>query len=148
LTLKYFLYKIPNMAKHLEREPSAPEATYIFVGEKRSNRSITVNAVLGDRKYCSKNLIEALEANGINPENQTFLNLFCDGDGLIMNDESLKKIKESIKTKATVVGMGKSVQKCLEELGIKHLKLVHPAARGSIRKTERYAAHVAEILKK
>ena len=46
----------------------------------------------------------------------------------------------------TVVGMGKIVQDQLDERDIPHLKLVHPAARGKIRRKDRYLKHCEKVL--
>lgn len=41
---------------------------------------------------------------------------------------------------------GRLAAKPLFEVGFRHIALVHPAARGRIRKRERYHAHVKERL--
>ncbi|MFZ2202302.1 MAG: hypothetical protein WAV56_02785, partial [Microgenomates group bacterium] len=78
---------------------------------------------------------------GINPSEQEFINLFCD-DGDI-NSEAVAYL---LSTSLQVVGMGRLVQNGLDEEGIDHLKIVHPAARGKIRKKSRYKAHVRKVL--
>lgn len=45
-----------------------------------------------------------------------------------------------------IVALGKRVSVALARLGIDHVALVHPAARGRIRKRERYIKHVADTL--
>jgi hypothetical protein len=47
-----------------------------------------------------------------------------------------------------VIAMGRKVQRELERKGFPHLRIVHPAARGTIRKKERYAAHLRAVLGK
>ena len=136
------------MAKNLEREPNISENIFVFVGEKRSNRAIELGVIWQDKKLAAKSLLEALEANGIDPQKQIFLNLFFDGEGHKMIEESAEKIKGLADDGAVIVGMGKLVQSYLEELNINHLKIIHPAARGKIRKSENYIAHIAEVLKK
>jgi hypothetical protein len=42
----------------------------------------------------------------------------------------------------TVVAMGNQIARRLEEAGVPHLKIVHPAARGIIRRAENYDAHI------
>jgi hypothetical protein len=43
--------------------------------------------------------------------------------------------------------MGRVASSVLSRHDIAHVQMVHPAARGRIRKKERYAAHVQEVLK-
>ncbi|MGH2356306.1 MAG: hypothetical protein ACRDJN_32270, partial [Chloroflexota bacterium] len=45
-----------------------------------------------------------------------------------------------------IVGMGRLVQRVLAAAGIPHRALIHPAARGAIRQTACYRAHVAAVL--
>jgi len=119
---------------------------FVFVGEKRSNRAIEMNVNWQDGKLAARSLIRALRASGINYQEQVFLNLFYDKDGYEIRSYSSEKIKELAKNGAIIVGMGKLIQKHLEKLGIKHLKLTHPAARGKIRKKETYTEHVSKVL--
>ena len=45
-----------------------------------------------------------------------------------------------------IVAMGAKVQKALRAEGINFIPIVHPAARGAIRKKERYIEHIREAL--
>ncbi|HEV8638552.1 MAG TPA: hypothetical protein VG370_30440 [Chloroflexota bacterium] len=51
-----------------------------------------------------------------------------------------------VRTGVVVVGMGCKVQAELDGAGVGHLRLVHPAARGLIRRRATYQAHVAAVL--
>lgn len=120
---------------------------FVFVGERRSNRAKQMGVKWGDNALCSKTLCDALRFSGIDPATQIFLNLFRDGQlGLIVNPRSLRHIKNNVKRGSIIVGMGRNVQRVLDAAGIQHLKLIHPAARGSIRRTQLYKMHVLNVL--
>ena len=108
---------------------------FLFVGEERSARAIEMDVRWEDGALAAKQLFDALNVHGIDPAAQKFTNLFERG--------GLKAIREHV---GVVVGMGSKVQKELKKRNIEHVALVHPAARGKIRKKERYAAHVGEQL--
>jgi hypothetical protein len=58
----------------------------------------------------------------------------------------LKALQEAKARGATVLAMGRLVQAELARRHIPHRPMVHPAARGRIRKRERYVEHVREVL--
>lgn len=45
-----------------------------------------------------------------------------------------------------IVAMGRKVQAGLARLGIPYIALTHPAARGAVRRKDRYAAEVRLVL--
>ena len=111
---------------------------YLFVGEERSKRAIKLGLTWADGGLAAKPLFEALRACNVNPADCQFTNWFERGGKVAVTraqDEG-----------RVVVALGKKVSKALTERRITHLKLVHPAARGRIRKRERYVAHVKEKL--
>lgn len=108
---------------------------YLFVGEERSERAKELGLTWESGGLAAKQLFDALKACGIDPKTVNFTNWFEYGG----------KTKTT-NWPGTVVAMGRKVQQALEERNIPHLKLTHPAARGKIRKKERYIAHLAEVL--
>jgi hypothetical protein len=109
--------------------------TLLFVGEKRSNRAIELKVTWKDGALAGKQLFDALHSIGIDPHQCNFCNIFERGG------------KSTIKQhNGTIIGMGKKVQIELDRLDIPHVKIIHPAARGKIRKKELYIAHVRDAL--
>lgn len=108
---------------------------YLFVGEKRSELAIKMNVTWIDGRLAAKQLFDALKENNINPQDHYFTNWFERGT------------KTSVREfPGVVVAMGNKVANALSKAKIKHIKIVHPAARGSIRKKENYFAHIKEKL--
>jgi hypothetical protein len=80
-----------------------------------------------------------------------FLNLWRT-PGLGPTDERLapgvlRRLQEAKRTGAVVVALGRLVERELSRRRIPHRTMVHPAARGKIRKRERYVEHVREVLR-
>jgi hypothetical protein len=119
---------------------------YLFVGEKRSPTAIRMGVTWEDGRLCAKNLHEALVGAGIDPSEVTFANLWRD-DGALDGNALYEWLPRATRWwGVTIVALGVKVQAVLEQHDIPHIKLCHPAARGSIRKRERYQAHVREVL--
>jgi hypothetical protein len=112
----------------------------LFVGEEPSETAKANGWKWGDGHLCSKTLLEAFDFAGFPRHKAEFLNLFTDGQ---INKKNLNQIRASL---TPVVGMGNKVQKVLNRYGVRHIPLIHPAARGSIRRTENYQQHVKEQL--
>jgi hypothetical protein len=108
----------------------------LFVGEKRSQRAIDMDVTWKDGALAAKQLFDALVPLGIDPRKCDFCNLFEDGGEELV-----------LSYTGDIIGMGKIVQQKLEDLEVEHFKIVHPAARGKIRRKDRYAAHLKEALK-
>lgn len=106
----------------------------LFVGERRSNKAKTMDVRWQDGALAAKPLFEALRECGINPVDCTFVNWFEGGKAATRRHVGV------------VVAMGNKVQQALDAEGINYIPLVHPAARGLIRRTDRYRAHVAKQL--
>lgn len=105
---------------------------YLFVGEKRSPRAVKMKVTLQDGRLAAKQLFDALEACNINPKEQEYCNWFEGGKG---------KVRV---WKGVIVAMGKKVSNALKKEDIEHIQIIHPAARGKIRKKELYYQHVME----
>lgn len=123
---------------------------YIFIGERQSHQAVKINATWQNGKLAAKQLHDALRALHIDPSDQRYVNLWSrPGVGTLADPvdvSALSYIAESIALGYTVIGMGQLVSRALTEHGITHLLIVHPAARGAIRKKERYVAHVGSVL--
>lgn len=91
---------------------------------------------------------------GVDPAVHQYVNLWTDNAaGTTYGDfkpgilgQTVTRIKRANSEGDVVVALGKRVSTELAKRGIVHVALVHPAARGKIRKRERYHAHVAERL--
>lgn len=122
----------------------------LFVGERQSHLAAKINATWQNGKLAAKQLHDALRALNIEPAEQRYCNLWTTpGVGPIAEDvdaSALMCIAESVAMGYTVIGMGQLVSKALTEQGVTHLLIVHPAARGAIRKKARYTAHLADVL--
>ena len=112
---------------------------YLFVGEQRSELAKRMNVRWRDGRLAAVPLFDALTQLGIDPlVDCIFTNAFERGN--------VGVIRLAYQQGLTIVAMGKKAQGELERRRVPHLKMVHPAARGRIRKRERYIAHVAEVL--
>ena len=122
----------------------------LFIGERQSHLAKTLDATWQNGKLAAKQLHDALRALNIDPAAQRYVNLWSrPGTGPIkdyVEVSALVYIAESIAMGYTIIGMGQLVSRELSRRSITHLLIVHPAARGAIRKKERYAAHLADIL--
>jgi hypothetical protein len=118
---------------------------FIFVGENRSPRAIQLGVTWYDGRLAAKTLYDGLHAIGLDPKGQTFVNLWTDRGEL--DRQVLKFLTEGLEfTSWRVVGMGRKVCQELTRHYILHLEIIHPAARGKIRKTALYQAHLKEKL--
>lgn len=114
---------------------------YLFVGERRSNRAIAMGVTWENGRLAGHTLFFALREIGLDPDEQQFMNVFHD-DGTL-DDYTLQLLRES---KESIVALGRIVQRELTRAGIPHTAMIHPAARGAIRLSSRYRAHVAAVL--
>lgn len=105
---------------------------YLFVGEKRSERAKKMGVTLQDGRLAAKQLFDALEHCNINPQEQEYCNWFEGGKGKVRGWDG------------PIVAMGEKVANALKKENIEHIQIVHPAARGKIRKKELYCQHVME----
>jgi hypothetical protein len=124
---------------------------YLFVGEKPSDKAKQIGATWESRQLAGRTLADALDALAVGEEARTFINLFGDTpDAPLANTKRVQlragRIRARQREGFVIVGLGRNVQQMLEHHGIEHRKLTHPAARGKIRRRDRYAAHVREVL--
>ena len=115
---------------------------YLFVGEKRSQKAIDMGVTWVDGRLAAKQLFDALRAVGIDPDAQRYDNLFEEDPP----DRARRRVRRAAEAGWVVVGLGQKVCAHLREYGIRHVPLTHPAARGTIRRKDRYAAHVRAAL--
>ncbi len=108
---------------------------------------VTYGATWTDGRLAAKTLFEALREVGIDPNAQYFVNLFEDAPGYRLDAEVVGRLRALADSGHELVGMGRRVQRALARLGIAHTPLVHPAARGEIRATDRYRRHVRDALR-
>lgn len=121
----------------------------LFVGECRSLTAKRRGWTWKDGRLAAKPLFEALAAMGVDPAAHEFINLWTDADPPFVPPRRALYIKMKRETDGyAIVALGKRVSAELAKRGVDHVALVHPAARGRIRKRERYVAHVRERLSK
>ena len=106
----------------------------LFIGERRSELAKKMGVRWEDRALASKQLHDALEAAGFKHP-ALFVNIATPGAFTFIKNHTGPR-----------VGMGRKVQLWLAKRGLVHIPLTHPAARGSIRRKENYAAHVRSTL--
>jgi hypothetical protein len=141
------------MAKGERRHSS--RGRLVFVGECRSLTAQKKGWTWEDGRLAAKPLFEALRAMGVDPAAHQYVNLWTDN----ASGETYASLAPGV-TPGTlavlgacrdaghiIVALGQRVSAELTERAFTHVALVHPAARGRIRKRERYIAHVAERLR-
>lgn len=107
----------------------------LFIGERRSERAISMGVTWADGHLAAKTLFDALRECGIDPLECQFVNWFEPGGSkIVQNHPGIR------------VAMGRKVQRELERRGLVHIPLIHPAARGTIRLKDNYIAHVKTAL--
>ncbi len=119
----------------------------IFVGECRSLTAQRKNWTWRDGRLAAKPLFEALAAMGIDPALQIYVNLWTDDSVTpTVPWQRVARLREERTRGVVIVALGQRVSRELVRRGVDHVAIVHPAARGRIRKRERYVAHVRERL--
>ncbi|RJQ27078.1 hypothetical protein C4577_02030 [Candidatus Parcubacteria bacterium] len=120
---------------------------YLFIGERPSNKALQMGVNWEDGRLAAKQLFDALLANGIDPTQQVFINWFKHLDGPFVAKRGIKSTIGRIKNVGyQPVALGRRVSKAMTEAQIDHLFMIHPAARGKIRKKSRYIKHVRKVL--
>jgi hypothetical protein len=102
-----------------------------------------------DGRLAAKQLFDSLRSLGIQPETQSYGNAFHNGFERIHVPKAWlrRTLRRAISRKETVVAMGQRVHALLLTMGVAHIEIVHPAARGRIRKKSRYTRHLKERLR-
>lgn len=114
---------------------------FLFVGERPSPRAKAIGATWRNGRLSGKTLRAALEAAGYNPTQQRYTNVFVCGSGRL-SSWSVWRIRKAQEERLVVVAMGRKVQRVLKRARVYFVPLIHPAARGRVRQTEVYQAHV------
>ncbi len=122
--------------------------SYLFIGERPSALAEKMGVGWRDGRLCAKQLFEALDACGIEPRVCLFDNIYisCSVGPEIVCEKAIRRIRYRLRRGWKLVAMGKKVERVLGERGCEAIPIVHPAARGRIRKKERYTQHVKEAL--
>lgn len=113
---------------------------FLFIGERRSDLAVRMGVTWEDGRLAAKQLFDGLTANGIDPKKHCeFINYFEWTD-------MPQRLNWWINRKYELVAMGRKVEAELLKHAIKHIAIVHPASRGTIRKKANYIAHIKEKL--
>lgn len=118
----------------------------LFIGECRSLTAKAKDWTWEDGRLAAKPLFEALEAMGVNPRDHEYTNLWMDTSPPAIAANKFEWLGMKRDSGFVLVALGKRVSAQLEAKHVDHVALVHPAARGRIRKRERYHAHVKDKL--
>lgn len=118
----------------------------IFVGECRSLTARRRGWTWKDGRLAAKPLFEALNAMGIDPSGHEYMNLWTDAIIPVVPWQRVTLLRTRRQDGIVIVALGRRVSDELARRDVDHVALVHPAARGRIRKRERYIAHVREKL--
>ena len=127
------------------------EQRFLFIGEKRSKTAIKRGWTWDHGRLAGCTLTKVLEVCGLSRLGPPYghyyevVNAFLD-DGqkdVLM----LTRIEDAARHRGwTVIALGTKVSALLTRYDIPHRRMTHPAARGAIRKRERYLAHVQQVL--
>ena len=91
-----------------------------------------------DGRLAAKQLFDGLRANGVDPTIQWYIN--------VVDTQFNSMLALSTIQRRTIVAMGSVAQMAVRARGYPFLALIHPAARGKIRKKATYATHVQQAL--
>ena len=146
------LFLLVSSAMEIDPREPLEKIQLCLVGENRSNtaqeRDWSWEGCQKEKRprLCAIQLFNALECCDIDPydtERVRFLNLWDDkGD---LDEQNIQEIQAFLESGYAIVGMGKNVQKALSELSIEHVQIIHPAARGQIRKKGAYIQHILAV---
>lgn len=101
-----------------------------------------------DGRLAAKQLFDALVVVGLDPSAHRYDNVFrpvAEGPEEVCPN-AVRRIRRAAGRGLVVVAMGQKATRALSERRVSCLSIVHPAARGRIRKKERYAEHVKSVL--
>lgn len=122
----------------------------IFVGERQSPKAARYGHTWASGQAAAATLHRALQAAGIDPNSQEFLNLWS-VPGLRdpkrpPRRDVVRRLRKAARVGERVVAMGALVQRELARHKIPCTPLIHPAARGKVRRRDLYEQHVRERL--
>ena len=109
----------------------------LFIGEQRSKKAKTMGVHWKDGRLAAKQLFDALRACGINPTEHQYVNIW---------EKLGANIRGIVAHQGPRVAMGEKVSRFLTVAKVEHIKIIHPAARGAIRRKAVYCAHVRTVL--
>lgn len=124
----------------------------LFVGERRSYAAIRLGVRWEDGRLAARTLHAALRAAGIDPAAQVYTNLFADPapgpavSPFVVAGPTRAQLHAAAALGVPLIALGRRVEAALTRDGLPHRFLIHPAARGAIRRRDRYQAHVAAVL--
>ena len=118
---------------------------FIFVGERRSRRARVMGVRWESGHLAAKTLFDALRACGIDPQAQTYTNLYDERCVRLRPCQGVLRRLQRQCLGRRIVALGIRVRAELSRQGIPHLAVVHPAARGTIRRRALYQAHVRSV---
>ena len=125
---------------------------FLFVGERRSTAAIRLGVRWEDGRLAARTLHAALRSAGLDPAAQVYANLFADpapgadAAPFIVAGAIRAQLHAAASIGVPLVALGRRVEAALARNGLPHRALIHPAARGAIRRRDRYQAHVAAVL--
>ena len=120
---------------------------YLFVGERPSPLAARKGWRWTDGRVCARTLYRALAAADIAPAKVHFVNLWTvPGLGRPTGAPNLEAVQSKADEGVVVIALGRLVERTLRRAGTPHRYMIHPAARGTMRKQERYIAHVRAVL--
>lgn len=124
-----------------------PDKIFLFVGERRSPKAVQMDVRWEDEALAARPLFDALRRWGVDPSQQRYINLFHEDvtGPFRVNPDSAPIVREAM-PHCEIVAMGSRVSQALDKLEIPHTRIVHPAARGKIRKRDTYVQHVGITL--
>ena len=112
----------------------------VFVGERRSKKAEAMGVTWTDGRLAAKQLFDALKACGVDPVQHEYANVF--ERGTVPYLAVAARLHDF-----RVIAMGRKAQSKLTQHQIPFTALIHPAARGAIRRKAAYAAHVRAVLR-
>jgi hypothetical protein len=110
----------------------------VFIGERRSPSARRMGVRWEDGRLAAKQLFDALRECGIEPGACKFINLF--------ERRGLERTRAEALFGGTVIAMGRKVQAELAHRDVPYIALTHPAARGAVRRKDRYTNEVRLVL--
>jgi hypothetical protein len=121
---------------------------FLFVGERPSPKAAAMQVTWKDGRLAAKQLFDALRACGFDPSAHRYDNVFRPdpvGPETVCKN-AIRRIRRAVSRGVTAVAMGQKAARVLVDHQVNCLTIVHPAARGRIRKKARYAKHIRETL--